>query len=238
MNGQYDPDEEKPESAFDIIPAYYSQGSSPVKRNFKVPIIVFCVLGLLVALVIVLVVVSKKVGVSADTSPQYTGDLIEDESNGPVVEYITIKGNQYRTSLKKLEISNSGLTNEDIVSLAYMTRLIELELSGNQISDISPLSGLTSLTELFLFDNQISDITPTSSLTSLTMLYLFDNQISDISALSSLTNLSDLNLAGNQIRDITPLSGLLNLTQLDLIDNHISDWSPVAHVSIVYGRPG
>ena len=140
-------------------------------------------------------------------------------------EFITIKGEQYSTSLTNLDLSNKNLNDEDIKELNKMTNLTDLSLWGNQISDVSVLSGLTSLTQLNLYKNQISDISELSGLTNLTILYLGNNQLSDISALSGLINLAYLDLNENQISDISVLSGLTNLTDLHLAENQISDVS-------------
>jgi hypothetical protein len=177
----------------------------------------------------------------------------------PAIDYITIKGEQYSTTLTELVLFGKGLTNADIEPLRYMTNLTYLDLGTNQISDISPLKGLTNLMELSLMQNQISDISPLrgltnltnlslplnqisdisplKGLTNLTALGLFDNQISDVSPLAGLTNLTGLDLDNNQISDVSPLKGLTNLTSLFLSDNPITDWSPVAHIRNVYGRP-
>jgi hypothetical protein len=155
----------------------------------------------------------------------------------PVADYITIKGERYSTSLKKLDLRGKGLTSADIEPLRYMTDLTTLFLVSNQISNFSPLAGLSHLTSLGLGDNQISDLSPLIGLTNLTALHLGLNQISDISLLVGLTNLTELGLASNQISDLSPLAGLSNLTYLDLGDNPITDWSPVADVTFLLGRP-
>jgi Leucine-rich repeat (LRR) protein len=144
------------------------------------------------------------------------------------VEYITIKGERYSTSLTELNLSRMDLTDTDIEPLKYMTSLTELNLDDNQISDIGPLSGLTNLTVLWLDGNQISNAGPLSGLTNLTELWFNDNQISDIGPLSGLINLTVLWLDGNQISDVSPLSGLTNLMGLGLDDNQISDISPLS----------
>jgi Leucine-rich repeat (LRR) protein len=175
------------------------------------------------------------------------------------IDYITVKGEQYSTSLTELDLIGLNLTDADIEPLRYMTNLTFLDLWGNQISDVSSLKGLTNLTYLELGNNQISDISPLKGLTNLTGLVLGNNQISDVSPLKGLTNLMGLDLRGNQISDVSPLKGLTNLellhlgynkisdvsplkeltnlTYLSLNDNPITDWSPVAHVQNVDGRP-
>jgi len=177
----------------------------------------------------------------------------------PVVDYITIRGKQYSTTLFELDLSEMGLSNSEIAPLKHMKNLEVLDLSRNQISDLSPLSGLTSLKVLFLYDNKrVSDLSPLSKLTNLTNLSIYDNRISDLSPLSGLTNLTKLALGYNRISDLSPLKKLVNLTELGLRENQISDleplsglanlkrlsldkgrvndWSPVAHVPVVQVR--
>ena len=106
------------------------------------------------------------------------------KDDNPSVEYITIKGEQYSTTLTDLRLYEMDLQDEDIVPLQYMINLAWLDLSKNQIGDISALSGLTNLT----------------------WLNLSYNQIDDINALSGLTNLTYLDLTGNPIIDWSPVS--------------------------------
>ena len=147
------------------------------------------------------------------------------------VEFITIKGVQYPTSLTELDLSSMELNDDDIKDLDKMVNLTSLCLYDNQISDISALNNLTNLSYLYLGNNQISDISALSNLTNLTYLYLGDNQISDISALSNLTNLTELNLNSNQISDISALSNLTNLSYLILAVNQISDISALNNLT-------
>jgi len=174
--------------------------------------------------------------------------------------FITIKDEQYSTALYELDLSNMGLSNEDIVPLKHMTNLEVLNLGGNQISDLSPLSDLTSLAVLYFYDNtRVSDLAPLRNLTNLTRISMYwnqiedltplagleklewltvnGNQISDLSPLASLNRLTFLDLTDNRISDLTPLKNLENLSELNLKDNPVADWSPVEHIETVYGRP-
>jgi Leucine-rich repeat (LRR) protein len=76
------------------------------------------------------------------------------------LQYITIKGVEYSTSLTGLNLLSWENTNADIEPLKYMVNLTELRLSANQISDISVLAGVINLQILNLNENQISDISP------------------------------------------------------------------------------
>ena len=126
MNGQYNPEEEKTENTFGIIPSEYSPHLYPIKKDKKVLIIVSCILAVLIAFIIVFIVLNNK-------------------SPNPTFGYITIKGERYSTSLTNLELSNNGLQNEDIIPLKYMTSLMGLDLYDNPISDWSPVAHVSNV---------------------------------------------------------------------------------------------
>ncbi len=63
---------------------------------------------------------------------------------------MNIGGQKYSTALTELDLRNQGLTDADILPLAEMTNLKELQLDGNQITDLTPLAGLTQLEILHL----------------------------------------------------------------------------------------
>ena len=92
-----------------------------------------------------------------------------------IPDFIVINGEKYSTSLTELRLTYMGLSNNDIKSLRYMTKLKFLNLRNNRITDISPLSALTNLTELWLDENPITDIRPLSTLTSLLKLHFYTN---------------------------------------------------------------
>jgi internalin A len=147
----------------------------------------------------------------------------------PAYETITIRGEEYCTSLTELCLKGLKLTCEEIIPLEKMTNLTALYLHSNEISDLTPLSGLINLTELELGNNRISDLSPLSGLTGINReLNLQRNQISDLTPLSNLTNVRSMNLGSNQITDITPLAGLIYTHTLRLSYNQVSDLSPLA----------
>ncbi len=161
-------------------------------------------------------------------------DFADNLNNNPKVDYVTIQGSRYSTSLTKLKLSNKYLTDEDIQPLSKLKKLMVLDLSSNKISDLTPLSQLTNLSELNLSYNKIDDISPLSNLTNLTILWASDNQISDISPLSNLTNLTILWASDNQISDISPLNNLTVISNLVLDSNQINDISPLSNLAYLY----
>ena len=89
------------------------------------------------------------------------------------------------TAWLALDLSNQGLTEEDIAPLRYMVNLEYLNLSGNAILDISqtPIPQMTGLLRLNLGMNRITDKWHRG-------IYF----LADISALANLTNLRELYL--------------------------------------------
>jgi len=144
---------------------------------------------------------------------------------------VMIMGEKYSTSLTELDLNWAYLSDEDIVSLQYMTNLTELYLHNGNISDLTSLSSLTGLTSLSLNNCELSDLTPLTNLTNLKNLSLSNNKIKDITPLSALTNLTSLHLQHNMISDLEPLSGLTRLTSLNLSSNGISDLSPLSSLA-------
>ena len=114
------------------------------------------------------------------------------------------------------------LANKDIVDLAPLAGMTELEflnLNGNWIIDLAPLAGLTKLTVLGLTDNRITDPAPLAAMTALKDLRLNGNKISDLKALAGMTEMKLLQLDGNQITDLSPLESLGQTRFIELQDN-------------------
>ena len=148
---------------------------------------------------------------------------------------VTIGGEEYSTALTELDLSDRGLTNEDIHGLAEMTNLQTLSLEGNpDVTDLSPLSGLTNLTALNVMETGAADLSPLSGLVHLEELDLANPDIADLTPLSGLTNLKILyldngNMISSAITDLSPLAGLTNLEALYIpAKSNYTDFSPLA----------
>ena len=147
-----------------------------------------------------------------------------------------LTGLEAATNLKSLWFDGEEVTPgtwgnsnsvSDLLPLAGLTQLEELDLWVNSVSDISPLAGLTNLTHLGLVGNNISDISVLAGLTNLTGLWVDDNPISDFSPLAGLTQLTRLGLDSTSISDLSPLTGLTSLTWMRAGWNNITDISPL-----------
>lgn len=123
---------------------------------------------------------------------------------------------QRLTQLKKLNLSQLGMTNQDLKLVANMTNLQDLAIDFNgTISDLSPLAGLKQLTDLYFSKDAVSDLSPLAGLTQLANLSLSNNQVTDLSPLANLTQLGNLTILRNQVRDLSPLKMLKKLTYLN-----------------------
>ena len=101
---------------------------------------------------------------------------------------------QRLTQLKKLNLSQLGMTDQDLKLVANMTNLQDLAIDFNgTISDLSPLAGLTQLANLSLSNNQVTDLSPLANLTQLGNLTILRNQVRDLSPLKMLKKLTYLN---------------------------------------------
>lgn len=170
------------------------------------------------------------------------------------VPSITIQGEEYSTDLRKLDLSDRGLTDEDIQDLKYMVNLSNLQLRGNDLTDISPLAGLTQLECINLMENpNLTDLSPLAGLTNMRQFNYYGTPVedlsfmagwtkmeyvqlddigdNDLSFLSGMPNVKHLYLQGtnNVIKDLSFLSGMTELTELHLQgDLQLTDISPVA----------
>ena len=65
-------------------------------------------------------------------------DNIMENSNTPAE--VKIGEETYSTGLTELDLSGKGLTDDDIVNLKFMTKLIRLDISVNSIKSLTALS--------------------------------------------------------------------------------------------------
>ena len=139
-----------------------------------------------------------------------------------------------REKVIRLDLSNKDIV--DVAPLADLKQLEFLNLNGNLISDLKPLAGLTKLTVLGLTDNRISDPTPIAGLTELRDLRLNGNRISDLNALARLTKMVLLQLDGNQITDLSALESLKKTRFIELQDNTNLTRAEIARLQAVLSQ--
>ncbi|MCL1880560.1 MAG: leucine-rich repeat domain-containing protein [Oscillospiraceae bacterium] len=157
--------------------------------------------------------------------------IIFTTSSVPEHEYITIAGEQFRTTATSVTLDGRGLTSADLEPLNALTNLRELSLNNNQIRDISFLSNFSNLETISLNNNQISNVSVFSNTEfhRLWQLFLDNNQISELPALSGITNIMWMSLNNNQIGSLTAFGNvsLPRLTVLALSYNQLENVAPL-----------
>lgn len=154
-------------------------------------------------------------------------------------------------NLESLGLDGTGLVDDDLQYLEYLSSLAALsieenpELSGEAVDKLQAALGScviehseliysidvggnpvkSNATELSLSGLGISDISGLGNLNFLEKIDLSGNSISNIYILQYTGSRDDiriLDLSANAIEDITPIAGLAALEELDLSDNKIS----------------
>jgi len=133
--------------------------------------------------------------------------------------------------LKELTLNNCGLST--VAGLGSIYNLTYLDLSNNSIRDISALSGLKNLQLLTLQHNVVNDLTPLSVLTTLTQLDVSYNNLATLSPVSTLVGLKKLIAGNNKIADTTGIDSLIALEELNLSYNSISDISNLSACTVL-----
>ena len=137
--------------------------------------------------------------------------------------------------LLTLEVNNTGIKEDDIISIGKMDQLEELSLGdmkdNESLSDLSALASLTHLKKLYLNNDElIQDFGFLKYLSGLSTLDLGAVNLSndDLHILSDMKSLEELTIQNNKdITSLQPLSKLIDLTYLDVKSCSVADLSPV-----------
>ena len=120
--------------------------------------------------------------------------------NAPVspmpAENTTIGGKLMDSSVSSLVLSGTKLKEDDLQSIAGLTRLESLGISDCGIRDIGFLSNVTGLTFLQISDNSVRDLSPIAGMKHLKTLYIDNNPITDLTPLYGLGALRTLSMKG------------------------------------------
>ena len=144
------------------------------------------------------------------------------------INFISYKGEDYITDffldgVSSLDLSNMGITNDDLEDIGMFSKLNYLNLSGNQLTSISKLPELKRLNQLLLSDNQLTSVNELSKYSELWNIDVSNNNISNLPKLSG--NFSYLKFSNNHISDVSNLSGITSCSYLDLSNNNVRDVS-------------
>ena len=136
------------------------------------------------------------------------------------------------TNLKKLDLSNSNLTNEELGALREEFPNIKIDWVVHMSKWSVRTDAVAFSVLVYKYDYRrmtTEDIQVLKYCTDLQALDLGHQAIEDISVIGEyLPNLRVLILADNKIKDISPLANLKHLHYLELFMNDITDSSPLA----------
>ena len=185
--------------------------------------------------------------------------------NSLVISQCTLEPNALKNlyslpeTLRKLELSQIALTNEDMALLPFdsMENLKTVELYDlPDVTDVSVLAPVfDTLNSLYIANLGVQDCSALTEAVNLTYLSMTDcsgcdfttlqsgtlrklqlsrDGITDIGFLQNMPNLDKVVLSDNQIKDISVLQELEFLYDLDLSKNQITDISPLAGLSKMF----
>ncbi|CAL6002480.1 leucine-rich_repeat domain-containing protein [Hexamita inflata] len=132
------------------------------------------------------------------------------------------------TSLTKLNMTECGLQNIDLIS--SLVNLEELDISLNRNVDLSQLWQVRSLTKLSVRQCGLTNIDQITQLINLEVLNVADNSLLTINSIGSLLNLKELDINYNKLIDITPLKSLVGLIKLNLSQCRLTQLSALQHL--------
>ncbi len=135
------------------------------------------------------------------------------------------------TSLKRLQITATAVSAQDLSTIASLPNLTDLTLADCYLSSIQNLAGAQNLQILNLSDNAIRDVSALSFMSGLRVLDLSHNALTNLSYLSSLSGLKELNVSYNSLTSVIPLAGCTALEKLDISNNTIGSLSGLEGMS-------
>lgn len=134
-------------------------------------------------------------------------------------------------NLKRLTISKTPVSPEELVVIGNLPMLVELVLSDCGLTTTAGLENSEKLQLLDLSENTIRNIDVLSNMPQLQTLYLQNNTVNDLSALSACTQLNKLDVSYNALTSLSPICGLTNLRWLNASNNSITDISQFGNLT-------
>ncbi len=120
--------------------------------------------------------------------------------------------------LQTLWLSRTDLS--DVIGIAGIVGLREVDCSSTEVSDLTPLKSLPNLQSL----TRVSDLTPLQDLPSLQSLDCSDTQVSDLTPLKDLPSLQSLNCSQCRLSAVaTSFWMKSSLTEVILHETHLPD---------------
>ena len=130
-----------------------------------------------------------------------------DLSDNPKLASMDWLDAQNYTTLKKLDLSRTGLAADDLAWIAKCPELTDLSLDGVALTDLSCVSGLTNLRNISAINCGLEDISGLSESPQLEKILLSCNNIKSVEALSglSLEKRPTIELTNNAIETVAEL---------------------------------
>ena len=130
-----------------------------------------------------------------------------DLSDNPKLASMDWLDAQNYTTLKKLDLSRTGLAAGDLAWIAKCPELTDLSLDGVALTDLSCVSGLTNLRNISAINCGLEDISGLSESPQLEKILLSCNNIKSVEALSglSLEKRPTIELTNNAIETMAEL---------------------------------
>lgn len=153
----------------------------------------------------------------------------------PYLKTLTVSGSVFSdlspiaqlTDICELSITDSVVSQNDLLLIASLPNLDRLTLVNCQLSIIANLAGAKNLTYLDLSENSIHELRPLAGMQSLEYLYLKSNAVTSAAAISGLSALKVLDLSYNSLLNTDSLAPLIGLEELDVSFNSLTSLSGI-----------
>jgi Leucine-rich repeat (LRR) protein len=154
------------------------------------------------------------------------------ESNGNDNKLIPDKEDLHK--IINLRVINIQLNYDikELVPLAMLEKLRNLQISGTRVTDLNPLSGLQELESLDISENPVSSLEPVVNLSKVKYLNIENTPIEELDPIAGWQYLEELNCAGTLIKDLKPLSELLTLKIINCANTEVRTLKHIEHLRI------
>ncbi len=145
----------------------------------------------------------------------------------PPIATVAFCGQTLSTAIRYVRCDDPSVV--DLVPLARLRELTDLDLDRTGIHDLRPLVELTSLRRVSLRDTRVADLSGLDHAWLLETLDVSGAPVSTVGA-ASWPKLSRLDLHGTLVDGLAPFATLSNLEELDVSDTPVADLAPIARL--------
>ncbi len=141
----------------------------------------------------------------------------------------SLKGIEYLTNLRTLDISGHGLTS--LKGLNKLTTLVKLNVSENKLTSLEGIEKSTNLKELDAYDNQLTNLKGIGNLKKLKTLIVYRNKLTNLKEVKNLTRLEQLWANDNRLTDISALKNVKKLRDLRVEENKLKSLKGIENLT-------